>query len=198
MGGVGRTLIAVTDLDTPDRRRLLRASDADRDAVTERLRVAAGQGRITLEELEERLEGVYAAKTYADLDRLVEDLPPPEGAEYGAPPLVLENRTGVIKQAGHWVVPERITVRSTMGHVTVDFTRAECRHREVHLEAHVGSGYVLIVVPRNWAAVIDGIANSMGHVSNKAAPVQGTEVTTTLRVNGTVGTGLLKIKRSRR
>ena len=188
----------MTDLDTPDRRPTLRASDADRDAVIERLRDAAGQGRITLEELEERLDGVFAAKTYADLDRLVEDLPPPEGAGHGAPPLVLETRTGVIKQAGHWVVPERITARMTMGQMVIDFTQAVCRHREVLLEAHCGSGYMLIIVPRDWVAVLDGMVNGMGHVVNKAGGAPGPGVTTTLRVSGTVEMGYLKIKRARR
>jgi Domain of unknown function (DUF4190)/Domain of unknown function (DUF1707) len=55
----------------------LRASDADRDAVAERLRVAAVDGRIDAEELEERLSEVYRARWVADLDRLVADVSPP-------------------------------------------------------------------------------------------------------------------------
>ena len=55
----------------------LRASDADRDAVAERLRVASIDGRIDAEELEERLSEVYAARWVADLDRLVADVSPP-------------------------------------------------------------------------------------------------------------------------
>jgi hypothetical protein len=55
----------------------LRASDADRDAIAERLRVAAVDGRIDAEELEERLSEVYKARWVADLDRLVADVSPP-------------------------------------------------------------------------------------------------------------------------
>jgi Domain of unknown function (DUF1707)/Domain of unknown function (DUF4190) len=55
----------------------LRASDADREAVAERLRVASVEGRIDAEELEERLSQVYAARWVADLDRLVADVSPP-------------------------------------------------------------------------------------------------------------------------
>ena len=55
----------------------LRASDADRDAVAERLRVAAVDGRIDAEELEDRLSEVYKARWVADLDRLVADVSPP-------------------------------------------------------------------------------------------------------------------------
>src|SRR5918995_7348660 len=53
----------------------LRASDADRDAVAERLRQAAVEGRLEPHELEERLHVALRARTYAELDRLVEDLP---------------------------------------------------------------------------------------------------------------------------
>jgi hypothetical protein len=55
----------------------LRASDADREAVAERLRVASVDGRIDSEELEERLSAVYSARWVADLDRLVSDVVPP-------------------------------------------------------------------------------------------------------------------------
>jgi hypothetical protein len=57
------------------RRAALRASDADREQVAERLRHAAGEGRILSEELEERLEAAFAARTYGDLDVVVADLP---------------------------------------------------------------------------------------------------------------------------
>jgi hypothetical protein len=57
------------------RRATLRASDADREQVAERLRRAAGEGRILAEELEERLEVVFSARTYGELDVAVADLP---------------------------------------------------------------------------------------------------------------------------
>jgi hypothetical protein len=57
------------------RRATLRASDADREQVAERLRHATAEGRLNPDELEERLEGVFAARTYGELDALVVDLP---------------------------------------------------------------------------------------------------------------------------
>jgi hypothetical protein len=57
------------------KRATLRASDADREQVAERLRHAAGEGRIVAEELEERLEAVFSARTYGELDAVVADLP---------------------------------------------------------------------------------------------------------------------------
>ena len=52
-----------------------RASDADRDAVVERLRVAAAEGRLETEELEERSDAALRARTYGELDGLLADLP---------------------------------------------------------------------------------------------------------------------------
>ncbi len=53
----------------------LRVSDEDRHKVAEILREAAGEGRIDLDELDERLGATYAAKTYADLVPITLDLP---------------------------------------------------------------------------------------------------------------------------
>jgi hypothetical protein len=53
----------------------LRAGDADRERVAERLRTALDEGRLNLHEYDERLHEAYTAKTYADLDRLLADLP---------------------------------------------------------------------------------------------------------------------------
>jgi hypothetical protein len=53
----------------------LRASDADREQVAERLRHATAEGRLGGHELEERLEALYAARTYGELDALLIDIP---------------------------------------------------------------------------------------------------------------------------
>ncbi|MEU7613094.1 DUF1707 domain-containing protein [Micromonospora sp. NPDC049204] len=54
----------------------MRAADADRAAVAERLRVALDEGRLDLHEYDERLQRAYAARTYAELEALLTDLPP--------------------------------------------------------------------------------------------------------------------------
>jgi hypothetical protein len=53
----------------------VRASDADRERVAERLREAAAEGRLLTEELEQRLEASFAARTYGQLDAVLVDLP---------------------------------------------------------------------------------------------------------------------------
>jgi hypothetical protein len=54
-----------------------RASDADREATAERLRVASVEGRIDSDELEQRLADTYGARTVGELDRIVADIVPP-------------------------------------------------------------------------------------------------------------------------
>jgi hypothetical protein len=55
----------------------MRASDKDRDRIAERLREAASEGRLMIEELEQRLEAALRARTYGQLEALIADLPGP-------------------------------------------------------------------------------------------------------------------------
>jgi hypothetical protein len=57
------------------RRSSLRASDADRERTVDRLRTAAGEGRIAAHELEHRVGTALAARTYGELDATIADLP---------------------------------------------------------------------------------------------------------------------------
>ena len=67
----------VHDTDRVEDRRLpsMRAADADRERVLEVVRQAHAEGRLSTPEFYERLDGVYLAKTFAELDELVSDLP---------------------------------------------------------------------------------------------------------------------------
>lgn len=67
----------------PERSPALRASDADREAVAQRLRAAHADGRLDVTEVEERLTAAYAAKTLGDLEPLTADLPPEPPARAG-------------------------------------------------------------------------------------------------------------------
>jgi len=80
-------------------REQMRAADADRQRVADQLHEALGEGRLDLHEYDERLRDAYAAKTYADLDRLLADLPnaAPVAAPVPAPvpePAPLTRREG--------------------------------------------------------------------------------------------------------
>ncbi|RAN93546.1 uncharacterized protein GAR05_05460 [Micromonospora saelicesensis] len=73
----------------------MRAADSDRAAVADRLRVALDEGRLDLHEYDERLQRAYAARTYADLEALLTDLPPVTPAQ----------RSGLAPVAGSTLSP---------------------------------------------------------------------------------------------
>lgn len=62
----------------------LRASDADRERVAEVLRDALAEGRLDMEEFEERLETTFRARTYGELAPITRDLPVGQGAAPGS------------------------------------------------------------------------------------------------------------------
>ncbi|MFD9690534.1 DUF1707 domain-containing protein [Kitasatospora sp. NPDC059146] len=177
-----------------------RAGDADREAVAERLRAAAGEGRIDLAEFQERLDLAYQARTYAQLDVLVADLPQerPSGSPAGgdAETLVLKTHLGNIKQAGRWTVPRRVVAECKMLSIVIDFTEAACAHREVTVEASCGTGGIQLIVPPGWAVRIDGASTNTAHITNKAtAPTD--PALPTLTVVGHPRAGYIKIKQPR-
>src|ERR1700689_2767074 len=64
----------------------LGVGDADREATAAQLREHYADGRLTLDELNERLDQTFAAKTKADLNTVMRDLPqtaPPGSGGYG-------------------------------------------------------------------------------------------------------------------
>jgi len=65
----------MTEYGTTGGRAIMRACDADRDRVAELLNVAYSEGRLSKEEYDDRLEHAFSARTYADLDQIVADLP---------------------------------------------------------------------------------------------------------------------------
>jgi Domain of unknown function (DUF1707) len=191
----------MTDTDQPNEIATQRAADADRDAVAERLRVAAGEGRIEPWELEERLGQAYRAKTYGDLATLVADLPLPylafPGMDAEPDTLVLRTTTPNIRQAGRWVVPRRITAESTTGWITIDFTEAYCVHSEVTVEVVTQTGWIQLILPEGWGARVGPLSTYTGHLSNKAAEIPDPGQPT-ITVTGDPLFGYIKIRQRRR
>ncbi|WP_017589217.1 DUF1707 SHOCT-like domain-containing protein [Nocardiopsis ganjiahuensis] len=158
----------------------MRISDTERDQVAEILREAAGEGRLDLDELDERLSAVYAAKTYADLQPIVADLPAgasgfsgpapagsaPAGtsgavASYGrnplvgGQPLVLKGQGDSVARKGEWTVPHRIEVNARFGEAKLDFRQARLTTPviEVWLDVSWGSGD--LILPDGATAEVD-------------------------------------------
>ncbi|HEY1919707.1 MAG TPA: DUF1707 domain-containing protein [Streptosporangiaceae bacterium] len=179
-----------------------RAGDGDREAVADRLRVAAGDGRIDLAELDDRLGRAFGAKTYGELDELVADLPQgrpmPASLDEGNDPdtLVIDTTTANIKQNGQWNVPRRIVARCTSALVKIDFTKASCAHREVTVEATCGSGWITLIVPHGWGVRIDAASTNTANIHNKVSGPADPSAPT-LNVIGHPGVGYVRIKQPR-
>lgn len=180
----------------------VRAADADREAVAERLRLAAGEGRINFDELDERLGYAYNAGTYGQLRALVADLPADPAAGSSLEPLAepetlaLRTKAQNLKQSGHWVVPQRITAETASGWITIDFTQATCGHREVAVEAVAQSGWIRLILPDRWAARISPGSTNTSHIRNKApeTPEPGAP---TVIVTGHPAAGYIRIRQRR-
>jgi Domain of unknown function (DUF1707) len=132
----------------------LRASHADRDRVVELLRIAAGDGRLTAEELDERLEAALTARTQRELTVLTADLPagPAPGLEVAAAPpkevVRILRRGGNARRSGHWAVPRRMEIKVAGGNVRLDFTEAVITSPVLHVDADVrGGSFVIITRP---------------------------------------------------
>jgi Domain of unknown function (DUF1707) len=175
----------------------LRASHQDRDRVVEVLRVAAGDGRLTPEELDERLEAALTARTYAELAVLTNDLP----ASPGAPVAVtapspkdsvrIDCASGRARRDGRWVVPRRIEVRVTSGEVRLDFTEAVITQPSLQIDAEVRSGRLKLVTKPGIVVDTDDVAVRSGHVVVRAPWSADVPVTLRIDVSGKVGSGQL-------
>jgi hypothetical protein len=173
----------------------LRASHEDRDRVVELLRVSAGDGRLTAEELDERLEQAMTARTYGELARLVADLPAAGTAVSPAtPPQVkdvvrIDTRSGHVKRVERWVIPQRMEVKVTSGSVLLDFTQAVISQPTLKLDVDVRSGHVKLLTRPGIEVDADDVAIRSGHVRVKAPWGSEGPVDLHIVVTGRVGSG---------
>jgi hypothetical protein len=150
-----------------------RASDAERAAVVARLRDAAGEGRLTVEELAERIDAAYAATTRAELEPLTADLPAPAErtgfapAAAAAPGPAAPARTasrlvfGILgggDHRGRWRVPARLTVINVMGGADLDLREAVLEGPEVEITVWSLMGGSTITVPESVHVELEGFA----------------------------------------
>jgi len=185
----------------------LRASHEDRDAVVEQLRTAAGDGRLTADELDGRLELALTARTYGELAALIADLPVAEAAGLAvtggaiAKPKELTRiqcGSGHTKRDGRWVVPQRIEVGVISGSVQLDFTEAIITGRTLRIDADVRSGQLLLLT--RPGIVVDADDVKVGSGSVKARTPWASHVTEILRIEvaGRVRSGSISARPPRR
>jgi Domain of unknown function (DUF1707) len=172
----------------------LRASHEDRDRVVELLRVSAGDGRLTAEELDERLELAMTARTYGELAKLVADLPAAGSVASAPAPRVkevvrIDTGSGQTVRNGQWVVPQRIEARIGSGHLKLDFTQAVIAQPTLQLDAEVRSGHIILITKPGIVVDTDDVVVRSGHIRVRAP--WGPDVPEVLRieVSGKVGSG---------
>lgn len=172
----------------PVHRGELRISHADREAVVERLREAAAEGRIDLDELDARLGQALTAKTFADVAPLTADLPSDPPPDPGKPMVLKGGMHGAVR-AGSWQVPAKIAVYGGMGSAKLDFTRVGCRLPEVEVEVHGQMGGVTVIIPDGWAADTGGVDPGLGGFRDKTTPdrLPGTPLIRLIGTGGAAG-----------
>lgn len=179
----------------------MRASDADREQVAQVLHNALSEGRITVNELEERLTTVYAAKTIADLKPVTIDLPtsgaalqPVQTRALGFP----DNRIGghpgsavsigVMSGAarkGSWVLPSQHTSFAFWGGTEIDLRQARFADRHCTITAVAIMGGIQITVPDDINVEVTGIGFMGGFVlEDKSGAPPAPPTAPTVKING--------------
>jgi hypothetical protein len=156
--------------DLPERvdPRQLRASDADRERIAEILRTGATEGRLDLSELDDRLRAVYAARTYAELEPLIVDLPMPSATPVGidgVPPRpgeaakrgwALAVMSGFHRR-GAWIPPRWFTCLAFWGGGTIDLRDARFLYGDLKIRAFAVMGGVDVIVPDDAEVHVTGV-----------------------------------------
>jgi hypothetical protein len=192
-----------------DGRGALRVSHEDRDQVAEALRVAAGDGRLSSDELDERLERALTARTYDDLAVLVADLPPAGHALAPVPGTQLPTApakelikihvtSGHSQRVGRWTVPARMGLVARSGHIKLDFTQAVITQPTLHIDAEVSSGHIVMITRPGIAVDMDDVSVRSGQVKVRAPWGDGVPVSLRITVAGKCGSGHIVARPPRR
>lgn len=193
----------------------LRASDADRERVAEVLRDALAEGRLDMEEFEERLDATYKARTYGELAPITRDLPVaavavpkvdmvkrPEGDRSWAERIVSgegSSTWGVAVMAGfqrkgRWTAPRRFTGVAFMGGGEIDLREADFADREVVINCVAIMGGIEVIVPPGVEVVVRGIG-IMGGFDERDESVPGDPGAPRVIVTGLAFWGGVEVQR---
>jgi DUF1707 SHOCT-like domain/Domain of unknown function (DUF4190) len=139
----------------------LRAADSDRDQIAELLNVAFSEGRLSKDDYDRRLALAFSARTYADLDEIVTDLPvppvPDDPRAAAAIPMARTNGLAVASLAcglAQFMFGPLATIPAIVfGHLA--------RH-QIKLTGEQGAGLALAGLILGWAAVILAVLLILG------------------------------------
>lgn len=189
----------------------MRISDADRHKVSELLREAAGEGRIDFDELDERLEATYSAKTYADLVPITVDLPV-KGVEVAQPsgpvpsrpsrPVVAPRHNASLAimggqdRKGVWEVGSSHTAFALMGGIDIDLREAVFTSRETTIVANTVMGGIDVIVNAHTHVIVEGVGvmGDFSQANDRIEPDLGPD-SPVVRVKGFALMGGVAVKR---
>jgi uncharacterized protein DUF1707/cell wall-active antibiotic response 4TMS protein YvqF len=134
----------------------LRASDADRERVVTLLNEALADGRLTMEEHDERASRAYEARTLGELAGLTDDLIPAQ-----AQPILVDDRPlhatfGSLRRTGRWVMPVRLPLLALFGTVDLDLRQAILQRRHVVIDSNALCGRIRLIVPEGVRVSVTG------------------------------------------
>lgn len=197
-----------------DPAKTFRIGHRERDEAIEILREAAGDGRITVDELDERLETVHAAKFPIDLDEvltdLVTDLPSDrfrttsaiapiddrahaiQGRDRFDPLIIRAGWDSEVRRA-KWAVAPYIRLEPAMSNIELNFLEVDTTLETIDIDITAGMGSVTVVVPDDWAVNIDELSKSWGSVKSVVNAVP-TARRPLIRMRGSVGMGSFKAR----
>ncbi|WP_416957418.1 DUF1707 SHOCT-like domain-containing protein [Streptomyces sp. Agncl-13] len=183
----------------------VRASHADRDRVVDVLRVAAGDGLLTADELDERLETALSARTLSELAALTADLPPVSatvggaGAEAKNVVRIEQVHSGGIERLGRWVVPRKLELAVTYCNVTLDFAEAVITYDTLRIDVAM-AGKTLTLITRPGIVVdTDGLRLVHTRVKHRQTPTNpDTPVMLRVELVGRKAHGRVVIRPARR
>lgn len=153
----------------------IRASDSERDATVRRLSAATGDGRLTLEEFSQRMEQATSARTRAELDRLVTDLPAeaiPVAARGPAPASWHVSPIGGLSVSGPWRMDRHVIAVSLIGGARLDLSQAQLAAPEVTLTKVSLVGGTWIEIPQGIGVQVSGF-NLIGGTRIDGGPQPG-------------------------
>ncbi|MFD5655649.1 DUF1707 domain-containing protein [Streptomyces sp. NPDC127039] len=175
----------------------LRASHTDRDRAVDLLSAAAGDGRLTPEELDERVGAALTARTQRELAALTADLP----TAVDGPPVVAAKDVVRIEQEGAstrrgegWVVPRRMEIRSAWGEVTLDLARAVIAHDTLHIDLDMRAGALRVVTRPGIVVDTDSLVTSYAEVKTPRSVDTGAPVELRVEIAGAISWGQVVVR----